>query len=66
MDIREDIEILMLLGRLFLSTTGAMIYVKHGKLTLEVWEYWVPIIQTYKKPYFTEFLLQIQHGWKHT
>ncbi|XP_050919748.1 uncharacterized protein LOC127137320 [Lathyrus oleraceus] len=36
MDIKEDEEIPILLGRPFLSTTGAMINVKRGKMTFEV------------------------------
>ncbi|XP_050877733.1 uncharacterized protein LOC127081527 [Lathyrus oleraceus] len=36
MDIKEDNEIPILLGRPFLSTTGAIIDVKRGKLTFEV------------------------------
>lgn len=35
-DIREDTEILILLGRSFLATTGAIIDAMRGKLTLEV------------------------------
>lgn len=36
MDIKEDEEILILLGKPFLSTVGAMIDVKIGKMTFEV------------------------------
>jgi hypothetical protein len=36
MDIKEDDEILILLGRPFLSTAGSIIDVKRGKLTFEV------------------------------
>ncbi|XP_050916559.1 uncharacterized protein LOC127131686 [Lathyrus oleraceus] len=36
MDIKEDGEILILLGRPFLSTAGAVINVKRGQLTFEV------------------------------
>ncbi|XP_045791784.1 uncharacterized protein LOC123886512 [Trifolium pratense] len=36
MDIREDIDIPILLGRPFLATAGAIINVKKGKLTFEV------------------------------
>lgn len=36
MDIQEDDKILILLGRPFLSTVGAIIDIKRGKMTLEV------------------------------
>lgn len=36
MDIKEDEEIPILLGRPFLSTTGAMVDVKRGKMTFKV------------------------------
>ena len=36
MDIKEDDEIPILLGRPFLSTAGAIIDVKRGKMTFEV------------------------------
>ncbi|XP_045802435.1 uncharacterized protein LOC123896027 [Trifolium pratense] len=36
MDIREDVDIPILLGRPFLATVGAIINVKKGKLTFEV------------------------------
>ncbi|XP_050892509.1 uncharacterized protein LOC127098050 [Lathyrus oleraceus] len=38
MDIKEDEEIPILLGKPFLSTTGTMIDVKRGKMTFEVGE----------------------------
>lgn len=36
MDIKEDSNILILFGRPFLATDGAIIDVKRGKLTFEV------------------------------
>lgn len=36
MDIKEDSNIPMILGRLFWATVGAIVDVKQGKLTFEV------------------------------
>jgi hypothetical protein len=36
MDIKEDADIPILLGRPFLATSGAIIDVKRGKITFEV------------------------------
>lgn len=38
MDIKEDCNIPIILGRPFLATTDAIIYVKRGKLKFEVGE----------------------------
>lgn len=38
MDIKEDYNIPIILGRHFLATTGAIIDVKRGKLTFEIGE----------------------------
>lgn len=47
MDIKEDFNILILLGKPFLATVGAIIDVKIRKLTLEVIEQKIELILSY-------------------
>ena len=58
LEMEEDAEIPIILGRPFLATAGAMIDVKNGKLTLKVGEEEVEfnLSQVTKYPSFTDIV----------
>lgn len=62
MDINEDWQILIILGRPFLATVGAIIGVKWGKLTFKVGEDNIEIILDFflKNPYLRDYCCLIE------
>lgn len=63
MDIKEDLSILILLGRPFLATVWAIIDVKRGKLTFEVGEEKLSsFFPSYESTYYRRHLLFYRHN----
>jgi hypothetical protein len=67
MDIKEDADIPILLGRPFLATSGAIIDVKRGKITFEVGDEKIKFImaQFMKSPTFKNFCCRLDIVERH-